>query len=164
MAHQVDPLRITVPVFGARREQVQAECRHLEESLRALDAELDRIARQRREAARQLKERRHRLWPNLSKRGRRPLPEGRRALPPISSDAVGLWGRRLRARCREILRTHRGAMTLTEIHAMMHRQGYFIDSGHVVKALSDAMRYDVSCGKVRRVARGTYTLTAMGAG
>jgi hypothetical protein len=41
---------------------------------------------------------------------------------------------------------------------MLHRRGYFIDCTHEVKALADAMRYDVAEGRLRRIDRGVYSL------
>lgn len=157
MSRRAEPVRGQGPVFGARREQVIAECGRLEDDLRRLDDELDRLAQQRRAAARRLRRHRRTLWPNLAKRGRRVLADGRRALPPISRDAVGLWGRRLRAACRKLLGSAREPLSLTDLHAMLHRQGFFIDSGHPVKALADALRYEVLEGRARRVARGVYS-------
>ena len=143
MSRRAEPVRGQGPVFGARREQVIAEC--------------GRLAQQRRAAARRLRRHRRTLWPNLAKRGRRVLADGRRALPPISRDAVGLWGSRLRAACRKLLGSAREPLSLTDLHAMLHRQGFFIDSGHPVKALADALRYEVLEGRARRVARGVYS-------
>ncbi len=156
MSRHAEPVRGYGPVFGARRERLIAECSQLDQDLRLLDDELDRLAQQRRSVARQLREHRRSLWPNLAKRGRRVLRDGRRALPPISHDAVGLWGRRLRATCRQLIVRSSEPLSLMDLHAMLHRLGYFIDSGHSVKALADALRYEVLEGRVRRVARGTY--------
>ena len=158
MSRQVDPHRGHGPYFGRQRRQLIEECDRLKADLERLDHQLDELGRQRQAAARLLKARHRALWPNLARRGRRALPDGRRALPPIARDAVGLWGRRLRAACRKILSVGRRPLTLTELHAMLHRQGYFIDSGHEVKALADAMRYDVAEGRLRRVERGVYCI------
>lgn len=158
MPRHADPLQGHGPVYGARRQALLTECDRLQERMHRLDAELDRLARKRQALARTLRAQHRRLWPNLAKRGRRSLPDGRRALPPIGRHAVGLWGRELRAACRALLAN--GKLTLTEIHAQLHRQGYFVDSPHAVKALSDAMRVDVAKGVVCRVERGTYALAA----
>jgi len=76
----------------------------------------------------------------------------------VAPDAVGLWGRRLRKACREILRVGNRPYTLTELHATLLRRGYSIDGTHEVKVLADAMRYEVAEGRLRRVERGVYCL------
>ena len=158
MSHRTDPFREEGPVFGAKRRQIEDECAVLKDELSELDQQLHALALRRQEAARQLRQRRRRLWPNLGKRARAPLGDGRRALPPIARDAVGLWGRRLRASCRTLLRDAGRALSLTELHAMLHRQGYTIASRDPVKALADAMRYEVGEGRAERPSRGVYAL------
>lgn len=158
MSHRTDPFREEGPVYGAKRRQIEDECTLLKDELAALDRELQSLARKRQEAALQLRQRRRRLWPNLGKRARAPLADGRRALPPIARGAVGLWGRRLRSSCRTLLREAGRALSLTEIHAMLHRQGYTIASRDPVKALADAMRYEVHQGRAERPDRGIYAL------
>lgn len=158
MSSNVDPLRSTGPVFGRRRQLLNAECDQLQAEVNELDRQLDSLSARRQQAMRDLRERRRRLWPSLGKRARRPTSEGRRALPPIAAKAVALWGRRLRSVCRDILRTRGGSFTLTELHAMLHRRGYFVQSGDGVKVLADSLRYEVLQSRMERVARGEYTL------
>ena len=93
---RTDSLRDEGPLFGEPRRRVQAECERLASTIDTLDAELDRIARQRRELAQQLRGHRRRLWPRLAKRARLPGPDGSVQLPPVPRGAVFVRGRRLR--------------------------------------------------------------------
>lgn len=159
MSRHPDPQRIEGPIFGAKRQAVLDECNALETTIHHLDAQLDALTRQRQHAARQLRERRQRLWPNLAKRARRCTTEGRHALPAIAHHATALWGRRLRRALRDLLTTRNGPITLTELHALLHRQGFFVDTPYPVKTLSDALRYELQQGRVKRTQRATYALT-----
>lgn len=77
----------------------------------------------------------------------------------MHANATQLWGRKLRAACREILQ-RRGPTPLVEIHAQLHREGYAVQHPHPVKALADALGYDTDQGRVRRNQRGVYELIA----
>ena len=158
MAHRTDPFQTTGPLFGDKRQRVVDECNDLEHTLQTLDHELHELTQRRQHTALELRRRRRQLWPNLAKRARQPQPDGRRALPPITQHAIGLWGRRLRSACRDILHANTRPLSLVELHALLHRQGKYIACRHPVKALADAMRYDVTEGRLQRTARGIYTL------
>lgn len=159
MPRRVDPITTdNTRVLGAKRDQVLAAFARLNDELRQLDEQLHAIAKRRRDVVHQLRQHRRRLWPVRLKHGRCPLPDGRYALPPTRHDAVGLWGRRLRARCRDLLERHGGPLELVELHALLHHGGYYIQGSAPVKALSEAMRYEVSLGRVNRVERGIYEL------
>lgn len=156
--HRTDPIRVMSVLLGDKRRTALAELEHANQALRDLDRELVALRRQRRQIAATISTQRRRLWPNYSKRGRQPAPDGSEQLPPARHDAQRLWGRRLRAACRAILAAVNGPVVLTELHAMLHDRGILIRSRHVVKALSDAMSYEVELGRVRRTARGIYQL------
>lgn len=158
MAHPVDPFRSEGSLFGRKRQQSLERCDQLRTSLAEMDRKLDEMAKERQETAKELRSAHRRLWPSLNKRARRPLDDGRRALPPVANDAVGLWGRRLRATCIDILRQRSEACSLIELHAMLHRRGYFIHTTDTVKVLADSMRYEVLKGTINRISRGTYQL------
>jgi hypothetical protein len=160
MALHVDPIRARARMANSPRAVLQRECDELERQVQDIDAELDHLYRRRREMIRGIRERKRRLWPLLTRIGRCPLPSGRPALPPVAPDAVGLWGRRLRAVCRQVLETARQPVPLGDLHALLHRRGFFVDSRHPVKSLADAMRYEVGSGRVTRVRRGTYATVA----
>ena len=49
-------------------------------------------------------------------------------------------------------------LELIELHALLHHGGYYIQGSAPVKALSEAMRYEVSLSRVNRVERGIYQL------
>ena len=152
---RTDSLRDEGPLFGERRRGVQAECERLASTIDTLDAELDRIARQRRELAQQLRGHRRRLWPRLAKRARLPGPDGSVQLPPVPRGAVFVRGRRLRRACLVLL-ARMGSMALIEIHVMLHRFGFAVASSYPVKALADALAYEAEQGRATRVSRGVY--------
>jgi hypothetical protein len=161
MALHVDPVRARARMANSPRAVLQRECDELERQVHEVDLKLDELYRRRREMIRGIRERKRKLWPRLTRRGRCPLPDGRPALPPVASDAVGLWGRRLRAVCRQVLETARHPVPLGDLHALLHRRGYFVDSEHPVKSLADAMRYEVGAGRLQRVRRGTYATASI---
>jgi len=154
---RVDPIRQPSILIGKKRQKVEEEYAELGRQIEALDQELSRLSSQRQAIRRARRELHHRLWVNLAKRGRRAARDGSDALPPVSADVTYLWGRRLRARCREILSRH-GAVALADLHAELHRLGYAVASQYPVKALGDALGYEADEGRVDRVARGVYQL------
>ncbi|QXC60384.1 hypothetical protein KSP35_18950 [Aquihabitans sp. G128] len=56
-----------------------------------------------------------------------------------------------------MLRQH-GPLPLRSLHTWLHHYGYVIPHAHPVKALADAMGWEVEQGRVERVARGTYAI------
>jgi hypothetical protein len=158
MFRTVDPIRQEMPVFGRHRQQALVRYEATLTDLRELDAQLDALAAERRRLAESLRDQHRRLWTNLSRRGRKPLPDGTESLPPVRHDARPLWGRRLRSVCLALLRSHAAPLLLVDLHALLHRRGFVVNSAHPVKALADALGYEALSGRVRRVARGTYEL------
>lgn len=156
---RVDPLTTTGPVFGRKREQLIRECDELEGELRRLGTQLNALAERHRAVRDLLAAKRRVLHPNLARRrGRQPAPDASVQLPPIRFDAVKLWGRRLRSMCLKLLRRNRGPLALPDLHALLHRHGFEVDAVHPVKALADAMAYEVEQGRAKRRARGIYEL------
>ncbi|MCC6436720.1 MAG: hypothetical protein IT196_16910 [Acidimicrobiales bacterium] len=49
-----------------------------------------------------------------------------------------------------------GAVSLAELHAVLHRLGYAVAGANTVKTLADALGYEHDAGRVRRVRRGVY--------
>ncbi len=156
MPRRVDRLTTESTVYGHKRAAAVAAMQRTNEEIQQLDRELCAIAERRRALARKLREQRRLLWPRLTRTGRCPLPDGRVALPPVRHDAIALWGRRLRSRCRALLQRHAGPLALRELHALLHHEGYLIEGSTPVKTLAEAMRYEVSLGHLRRVERGVY--------
>lgn len=151
-----DPLRKRNPLHGAKRAKVLAACDELLDEIEAVDEQLAQWAAHRHRLVAQLKEQRDLVLPKLIKlAGRRVMPDGNVYLAPVPDDVPALWGRRLRASCLRLLQAS-GELTLTELHVLLHQHGLRIDSSHPVKALADAMAYECSQGRVRRVARGVY--------
>jgi hypothetical protein len=125
-----------------------------------LDGQLESLATRRREIVASLDERRERLWPRVEWcKGRRPPRDGHEPPPPLTDAHQLVSGRRLRSTCLAVLARH-GRLTLRELHTLLHLYGYGIASDQPVKRLSDAMTYEVNCGRARRYARGVYETVA----
>lgn len=155
---RTDPIRTTSFLLGAKRHHEKARLDEAVHQLREVDEELAALRRRRHAIATAVREHRRRLWPTDTWRGRKPAEDGSERLPPAPHDSRRLWGRRLRAACRAILAAFRGPLDLPQLHAMLHDRGVLIRSSHPVKALSDAMAYEVELGRARRVSRGVYQL------
>ncbi len=159
-ARRLDPVRTAASQLHAARDAALAERDELLDRLDDLDREIVAIAQRRAQLASRLAELRDRLWPPSHRhRGRRPSPTGERELPPLPERPTWLEGRRLRSVCLALLRRV-GPLTLPRLHALLHAHGYGIDSAHAAKALSDALSYEVECGRARRIRRGEYAVTA----
>lgn len=143
---------------------------HLHEEREELIAQLDEIDSQlralqvrRAELVEELRERRDTLWPRVEQcHGRRPPVVDTPPLPPLVDKPTWLWGRRLRGTCLALLRRERAPMTLRGLHAALHLHGYGVASAHPVRALSDALAYEVEMGRAERVSRGVYQAGAAG--
>lgn len=156
---RVDPLTTTGPVFGRKRQALLDECAELQDELRRLGAQLNALAQRHRAIRDTLRTKHRTLHPNLARRaGRQPAPDGSVQLPPVQHEATKLWGRRLRSICLALLRRNGGPLALPDLHALLHRHGYEVDARHHVKALADALAYEMEQGRVRRVRRGVYDL------
>lgn len=152
-----DPQRQEGMLLGAKRLAVIAECDALLAEIDQVDTELAALAARRHKLVRALKKRRTRLMPTLRKanRGRQPHPDGTVRLPPLRQACTPLWGRRLRSTCMTLLR-RAGPLSLAELHALLHHHGYRVDAAQPIRALSDAMAYEVEQGRADRVERGVY--------
>lgn len=151
----VDPIRQESKLFGEQRRAVQRRCDDLHDDLRAIDAQLSELARRRRDIVVELRRHRDRLYPRILTRGRQPMADGAEQLPPVAADATFLSGRRLRSVCLALLRQY-GTLALTELHVLLHRDGYAVAHRRPVQALADALGYEHDCGRAERVSRGTY--------
>lgn len=159
---RVDPLRSSGLLLGEKRRAAIAQRDQLSATIERLDRLLSRIVQRRRDLLDERTALDRRISPNLThRRGRQPTPDGRTALPPVHADAKPLWGRRLRAACRAVL-LKAGELSLVDLHAMLHHQGYVLANTNHVKALADAMGYEADAGRVRRVARGVYAMPDRG--
>lgn len=156
--------RDLLPIRGQRR-RLNARVRHLlsvEEGLRREIHDLDEMVVQASGRRRQLLEELGALIDQIrpqysDARGRRrPAISHEEPLPPTSKRARPLWGRELRAICLAFLQRARGALTLRQLHALLHRAGYVLAHQHPVKALADALGHEADHGRAQRVARGTY--------
>ncbi len=151
-----DPQREQGPIYGEQRRQMVTECSELLGHIDAVDEQMAALAAQRREFVGQLQQRRARLLPRIRRRrGRQPGRDGSVRLPPVRAHAIGLWGRRLRSTCVNLLRRV-GTLSLPELHVLLHHHGFRVDSAHEVKALSDGLAYECEQGRVVRISRGFY--------
>jgi hypothetical protein len=160
--------RDLVPIrFGPRRVPDWRQRRLLgrEDRARARIAELDQqlveLSIERKELLAEIRAVHEELRPcYTSSRGRR-----RRAivdeepLPPVQPGAEELCGRELRAVCLTLLRRARRALTLRQLHCLLHRVGYAIAHQLPAKVLADALGHEADAGRVERVRRGTYQIT-----
>lgn len=153
-SRRVDPLRRELN--RDTRQKLLSESEELQREVDSTDALLAELGARRHRLALQIAELRDRLWPRDPRRfGRRPGGDGSVQLPPLPSGSTKLWGRRLRAACLAILRSA-GETTLAELHALLHHQGFEVESPHPVKALADALGYETDQGRAHRAARGVY--------
>jgi hypothetical protein len=95
------------------------------------------------------------IWKICSGRRRRAVSH-EEPLPPTAEHPTWLWGRELRAVCLALLRRTEGALSLRQLHTLLHRAGYAISHRTPVKALADALGHEVDVGRAVRVARGLY--------
>jgi hypothetical protein len=124
--------------------------------LERIDERFAELGDERRAIVDELAALRDELYPVVTwSKGRRPPRLDHAPLPPALAGSQTVSGRDLRAVCQAILRRH-GPLGLTELHAMVHRYGYVVGARRPVTALSDAMAYEVECGRARRVERGVY--------
>lgn len=139
------------------RMNLHEEREELIAQLDEIDGQLRELQTRRAELVEQLRERRDILWPRVEQcHGRRPPVVDSPPLPPLVDKPTWLRGRRLRATCLALLRRERDPMPLRSLHAALHLHGYGIASPHPVRALSDALGYEVEMGRVQRVSRGVY--------
>lgn len=132
----------------------------LHDELAAVDDELEVLCARRRAAVVGLVRLRPRLWPALMhKHGRRRGRVDEVPLPPIPPGAIPVGGTDLREVCLGLLRRH-GPCALRELHGLLHRYGYRVDSDRPVQRLADAMAYEVRHDRCHRVERGVYAAVA----
>jgi hypothetical protein len=142
--------------------QVRRDALHAD--LATLDRELASMTAARIAMLDELDTLRERLWPiEPRQKGRRPPAHDQLPLAAIAADARPLWGHALRRFAVGLLDRH-GATSLRDLHDLIHRYGYCIDSATPVKALGDALGYEADAGRARRVRRGVYESVARGPG
>ncbi len=126
------------------------------QTLAAIDGDLENLTAHRRAVLERLVRYRHRLWPGMTGRHHRKTCRAEdNPLPPIAVGARPLWGCDLRRVAVAVLTRH-GAQPLRELHGLIHRYGYVIDSRRPVQRLADAVAYEVRHGRLERLERGVY--------
>ena len=143
-----------------RRRRVQLHVRRDDalQQLAGVDAQLDRLSAERVALLEELEAVRDTLWPVMPHwKGRRPPALDRPPLPPATPGATASRAGDLRVLCLVLLGRN-GPLALPDLHALVHRYGWVISGHHPVKALADAMGYEVRKGRAVRVARGVYDL------
>jgi hypothetical protein len=128
----------------------------------AVDAEEQRLALQMAAVRTELRSLREVLWPaapgHAFRNVRRPRAGGPAPIPPPIRDALPVRGADLRYAALGVLVRAERPLTLPEIHRALHLTGFRIAGDHTVKRLGDALAYEMSCGRARRIARGTYVI------
>ncbi len=125
-------------------------------TLSELDAELELLTARRRAYVERLRTYRRRLYPGMRNRHhRRTQLAHDPPMPPAPADATPVAGLELRRLAVSILDAH-GAVSLRELHGLIHRYGYRLASERPVQRLADAMAYEVRNGRAQRVDRGVY--------
>src|SRR4051812_33166546 len=138
--------------FFAREDAVRAR-------IRELDQQLVDLSTERKQLLAEIRAIHEELRPcHVGARGRR-----RRAvsdeepLPPADEHAQWVSGTELRALCLALLGRARRALTLRQLHCLLHRTGYAIAHYHPTKVLADALGHEVDAGRARRLRRATYS-------
>jgi hypothetical protein len=154
----MQPRKYDNPIHSAlfeREDKIRRRIRDLDKQVLDLSAE-------RRELLQCIKDIHDELRPRFDgARGRRRRAVSHEeALPPAADDAVHLIGRALRATAIALLRQAGRALTLRELHIVLHRLGYLIAHEHPVKALADALGHEADAGRAIRVERATYRAAA----
>lgn len=154
-----DPYRTTRHSAGIgpfERRMLDEQRARIVEELHELDDESIRWMKRRRFALYGALHVHERLWPSCpAGRARRPPRPDQAPMPPVDIDARPLRGINLRVVALGLLQQHR-QLTLREMHALLHLSGYVIASPTPVKALADALGYEVTTRRATRVRRATY--------
>ena len=145
------------------RAEYNAERAALVDRATQLDAEQRALAGQLAEVRTKMAELRVVMWPRVEPKDivhgfRFTRVNGPPAIPREAPNALPLWGRHLRYGALAVLARHARPMKLVEIHRALHLEGYAIESRFPVKRLADALGYESTLGRVRRVERGVYAL------
>ncbi len=103
-----------------------------------------------------------RLWPEMPAGwARRPPRPDQAPLPPVAAKPRSLFGAPLRRVCLSLLHLH-GELPLRDLHILLILYGFTITGAHPVKALADALGYELLQGRVSRPRRGTYRVVNPG--
>ena len=156
------------PVFltRLRHEQPHLHPNHLSlirlahaedlQALAAIDGDLEQLTARRRAVLERLVRYRQRLWPGVTGRHQRKTCRAEdNPIPPTTVGARPVWGSDLRRIAVAVLGRH-GPQPLRELHGLIHRYGYVIDSRRPVQRLADAVAYEVRHGRLERIERGVY--------
>lgn len=148
------PRRMLQPThpLGAMRLERDA----LLAELRSGDEAIAAWAARRRAILQRLGESRDILWPPARYlHGHRPPQVDQRYHPAIAGRAQPLRASDLRRVCLGLLERH-GPCSLRDIHTLLIVYGYVIDHRHPVKALGNALAYEVVIGRATRERRAVY--------
>lgn len=151
-------LRRHCPLPPLQRQALYDHRDHLLAELAELDDDAVALAHRRRHLVDELRAARDELWRrDAHVHARRPPVHGQPPLPPVVDDPILLWGRPLRSTLLALL-GQLGPTELPDLHRELHLRGYDLATDHPVKALSDALAYEVEQGRAIRVRRGCYAL------
>ncbi|MPY92437.1 MAG: hypothetical protein GEV08_05025 [Acidimicrobiia bacterium] len=156
----VEPIRQHA-ALGPQRRALIERWDEVSQRRDQIDAEFARLARERHELQRERSRLRERIWPRwLGGRGRR-RPEATRpehTLPALPVRPRLAWGRALRDHALRVLSEVGVALSLVELHRLLHLRGVAVDSDHPAKSLADALGYEAEQGRAERVRRGWYRI------
>jgi hypothetical protein len=148
----------------ARLQRLLEAEAHIRQEINDLDEVVVEASRRRRRLLEELGSLIDQIRPScVGARGRRRRAVSHEeALPPTAKRPKLLSGRELRAVCLAFLRKAGSALTLRQLHALLHRAGYAIAHHHPVKALADALGHETDQGRAKRTARATYAAVTSG--
>jgi hypothetical protein len=149
-------IRLFAPLPASLRQAWQTYRADLVQQLEAVETDTEHWLQHRRDLLDQAAVLHDQLWPRLEHcHARRPPHPNQAPLPPAAPNAIEIAGASLRTMCLALLRRF-GELTLSELHALIHRHGYLVAAPHPVKTLADAMGYEARRGRAERTARATY--------
>src|SRR3954447_1960566 len=152
----------TAAKFHAQCVVLLDQATEVDNAQRALSVKLGEIRTQ-------LAELRVVMWPRVDPKDivhgfRRVRRGGPPPIPPVAPTAHPLHGKHLRSTALAILARNARPMTLVEIHRELHLNGYAIASRHPVKRLGDALGYENTKGRAKRLDRGLYIVDELNPG
>ena len=137
------------------RHMLEGRRQRAVDELDALDQEAVEWMRRKREADQEALAVHELLWPPVPAGwARRPPRPDQAPLPPVAADArvlAGVWLRRVSL---SLLQLH-GELALRDLHILLILYGFTVGGSRPVKALADALGFELEQGRVTRPQRGS---------
>lgn len=148
--------RMAIGMPWIDRHMLEGRRQRAVDELDALDQEAVEWMRRKREADREALAVHELLWPPVPAGwARRPPRPDEAPLPPVAADArvlAGVWLRRVSL---SLLQLH-GELALRDLHILLILYGFTVGGSRPVKALADALGFELEQGRVTRPRRGVY--------